>query len=105
MVGMPTADDDPSQGQAEGLREPIENAVAFVEGARSVQTFAARTYEDLVDAFLERATGKPPGGRLNARDRIERVYADLLGSVEAIKSLPDEAFRRPDEGEDVNTPV
>lgn len=100
-----SAEADPSQQQADEYREILANAYAFVEGAKSVQSFTALTPEDLMDRFIERIEGKDSPARPNVLNRLTKIKNELTSAVEKIKAMPAEAFRRADPAKDVNTPV
>jgi hypothetical protein len=86
------------------LRKNINDAYAFVEGAKSTQTFATVTFEDLMDQQIERLVGKDTDARPNPLHRIDKVEQNLKSSVAKIKSLPPEAFVLRDKNDSVNTP-
>lgn len=86
------------------LRQNINNAYAFVEGAKTTQTIAALTFEDLMDQQIERLVGKDSEARPNPLHRIDKVEADIKATVEKIKKLPPEAFAIRDTRDSVNTP-
>lgn len=85
------------------LRTALNDAYAAVEGAKSVQTFSAVTFEDLADQQIERIAGATSPARPNELDRITRTVNNVVAAVEKIKSLPPEAFARKDDTKDVNT--
>lgn len=99
------AEDDSRQNQANEYREVLANAYAFVEGQKMTQSFSALTPEDFYDRFVERISGKDTQSRPNVLNRIAKIKNELKASVEKIKALPPEAFRRPNPEKDVNTPV
>jgi len=87
------------------LRQNINDAYAFVEGAKSTQTFATVTFEDLMDQQIERLVGKDTESRPNPLHRIDKVEQRLKSTIEQIKKVPPEAFRLRDERDAVNTPA
>lgn len=87
------------------LRRSLENAYAFVEGQKGVASFAALTFEDLLDQQIEKIEGKASPLRPNQLDRIKKIEQDVLAAVAKVKSLPPEFFSVPDEEKDVNTPT
>jgi len=86
------------------LRQNINDAYAFVEGAKTTQTFASLTYEDLLDQQIQWLTGPDTDSRPNVLHRIANIKERTLQTVEKIKSLPPEFFVRRDETDSVNTP-
>lgn len=105
MPNPKTAEDDSKQLKADEYREIVANAYAFVEAQKSVQTFAALTPEDLMDRFIERVSGKDTQARPNVLNRYKKIKQDILSSIEKIKAMPPEAFRKASKKEDVNTPT
>lgn len=98
------AQDQNLQKTNEQIRINLGNAFAFVEGAKSIQSFSAFTFEEACDKFIERVEGKGTTTRPNAIDRITRVMNDVAATIARVKALPPEAFRRVDQSNDVNTP-
>jgi len=85
------------------LRQNINNAYAFLEGAKSTQTFAMVTFEDLMDQQIERLVGKDSESRPNPYNRISKVERSLKTTIEQIKKIPPEAFKLRDARDSVNT--
>lgn len=86
------------------LRRAINNAYAFIEGQKLVQSFSAVTFEELMDQQIERIEGASSVQKPNEIDRINRTEAELIAAVENIKKMPDDAFRKTPEENGVNTP-
>ena len=103
MADRKTAEDSQQQDQADQYREIIQNAYTFVEAQKTVQTFAAITPEDLMDRFVTRVSGPDTQARPNVLNRYAKIKNDLLASIEKIKAMPPEAFRKQDDATDVNT--
>ena len=78
---------------AEQLRQSISDAYGFVEGQERTESFAATTFEDLLDAQIERLQGTGTELRPNVLDRIAKVKAGLVSAVAAIKAQPDSFFQ------------
>lgn len=98
--------DDPAlQEQNFQLRKAIGDAYAAIEAAKTTQTFAALTYEDLLDAQIERISGASTQTRPNALDRVTQIVNNVTSAVEKIKSLPPESFQESNADRDVNTPA
>lgn len=100
--------DDPKpptqEEQADEFRETLQNAYSFVEGQKVAQSFSALTPEDCLDRFIERVEGPGTLTRPNVIDRITRVKSEVLATIEKVKAMPPEAFRKPDPNTDTNTP-
>jgi hypothetical protein len=86
------------------LRRAINNAYAFIEGQKLVQSFSAVTIEELMDQQIERIEGKSTTQKPNEIDRINKTETELIAAVENIKKMPDDAFRKTPEENGVNTP-
>lgn len=98
--------DDPKlQAQNLELRKALSDAYSAVEGQKSVQSFNALTFEDLVDQQIERISGKDTQARPNDLNRIQKVLANVVDAVAKIKAMPPENFAKQDEQRDVNTPA
>lgn len=87
------------------LRRALNNAYAFVEGQKLVQSFAAVTFEELLDQQIERIEGASTVQKPNELDRITRVEQDVISAVAKIKKMPDDAFKKSPEENGVNTPA
>lgn len=105
MAQAKTAEEDKQQRQADDYREILQNAYSFVEGQRSVQTFAAKTPEDLMAAFVERIEGKDTAARPNVLNRYKKIKTEVLATIEKVKAIPASAFRKPDNSASVNPTV
>lgn len=104
--------DRQEKGQAESvqarntrLREALANAHTALQAERTVQSFSAFTFEEALDAQIERIEGAGTQLRPNELDRVDRILGDVTRAVAQIKDLPPEAFVAPKESEDVNTNV
>lgn len=87
------------------LRRAINNGYAFIEGQKLVQSFSAVTFEELLDQQVERIEGASTTQRPNEIERINKIEAELTSAVENIKKMPDDAFKKTQEDNGVNTPV
>ncbi len=86
------------------LRESLSNAHAALQAERTIQSFSAFTFEEALDAQIERISGAGTQLRPNELDRVDRILSQVSDAVDQIKSLPPEAFIKPSEQDDVNTP-
>lgn len=102
MAGSPT--DKNEQERSLELRKAIADAYAFVEGQKSVQSFSALTFEDLVDQQIERIEGKGTELRPNMLDRVTALENNVKSAVDKIKKMSPTAFAKPDPKNDANTP-
>lgn len=102
MAGSPQ-DDPKLQSQNLELRKALNDAYAAVEGAKTVQSFNAVTFEDLADQQIARIAGKDTPTRPNELNRIKRVLNNVVQAVAKIKALPPESFAKKDESRDANT--
>jgi hypothetical protein len=87
------------------LRQNINDAYAFVEGAKSNQMFSTVTFEDLMDQQISTLTGPDTESRPNPLHRIDRIQQNLQTTIDQIKKLPPEVFQLRDDTDSVNTPV
>jgi len=102
MAKSPT--DKNEQERSLELRKAISDAYAAVEGQKSVQSFSALTFEDLVDQQIERIEGKGTELRPNMLDRVTAIENNVKNAVDKIKTLSPNAFAKPDPKNDANTP-
>jgi hypothetical protein len=102
---MADEDNESSQRQQQNieLRRALNDAYAFVEGQKATQSFTAITFEDLMDQQIERLEGKSTISKPNEIDRINKVENALVAAVEKIKKMPDDAFKKTSEENNVNT--
>lgn len=72
------------------MRELIGSAYAFVRGRQYAETVANLTYEELLDAAIDKIEGLK--GRSDVRgtklDRIEKIKADISQAVDTVKQQP-----------------
>jgi len=85
------------------LREAVSDAYASLQAEKSVQSFAAFTFEEALDNQIERIEGKGTQLRPNELVRIDRILNEVVDAVTEIKKLPPESFVKPIEEEDVNS--
>ena len=93
---MPDKRDDGKQSQREELflrqRQAINNAYASLQGRQLTQTFAAYTFEEAVDAQVERIEGVSTSVRPNQLDYVENIRNQLLKAADEMKEVPPEQF-------------
>lgn len=86
------------------LREDLSNAYAALVGEQSVKSFYNYTFEDAMQAQVDRIQGPSTKLRPNLMDRIDSIEAKVVQSANQIKQQPPEAFVEKDSTKDVNTP-
>ena len=101
---MADEDDDPKlQEQNLEIRERLSSAYAALEGQRSVDSFLAFTFEDALDAQIERIEGEGTVLRPNELGRVDKIESDVIAAVAKVKAMPADAFVEPKDERDVNT--
>ena len=95
--------DEKQQQTNVDIRISLHNAFTFVESYKSAQSFSAFTVEEAHDRFIERVEGKGTPFRPNVIDRIDRIGQNISAVISMVKAMPDDAFRRHDAKDDVNT--
>lgn len=85
------------------LRRSVANAYAFVQGQETTESFSSLTFEDVLDAQIERIEGPGTDIRPNVLDRIRKVKSDMLEAIASIKAQPDSFFKEPDPSQDTVT--
>lgn len=103
------SDKDNNQAQAAQQDNLIErmalgDAYSALLGQQSVQSFAAFTFEEAVDAQIEIIEGQGTSKRPNQLGRVDRIEGDTLKAIEVLKQTPPEEFIESKEQDDVNTP-
>lgn len=72
------------------MREVIGRAYSFVRGKQYTETIANITYEELLDAAIDRIEGTK--GRSDVRgtklDRITKIKEEISNAVDTVKKLP-----------------
>jgi hypothetical protein len=72
------------------MRELIGSAYSFVRSRQYTETVANITYEELLDAAIDRIEGIK--GRSDVRgtklDRVEKIKAEITQAVDTAKNLP-----------------
>jgi hypothetical protein len=86
-------------------REAVNNAYAALVGQQYAQSAVAFTFEEALDAHIERIEGPSTPLRPNQIERVDRIENELLAAVESLKQVPPEQIIEPDPEEDVNTDV
>ena len=85
------------------LRRSLSDAYAALQSDQAQQSFAAFTFEEALDAQIERIEGKGTQLRPNLLDRVARIEARVVQAVDQAKALDPEVFTKPDAATDVNT--
>lgn len=84
-------------------RRGLQNAYASLLGDQTVQSFAAFTLEEAVDARIEKIEGSPMALRSNELERVSQIEGALLQAVAQIRDIPPEKFKEIPEDDRVNT--
>lgn len=85
-------------------RRAINNAYASLQGQQTAETFAAFTFEEAVDAQIERIKGKDTQLHPNLLNRLERIRGELTQAVAELKEIPPEQFLDMNAPNVTNTP-
>lgn len=95
---------DAGQTRNNTQREALSNAYAALTGQQSIQAWTAFTFEEAMDAQIERISGTSTDKRPNELERVDRIEQDTLSAIAALRDTPPEQFIEADAGQDVNTP-
>ncbi len=92
-------------GQLRNLKErtALGDAYSTLLGQQTIQAFSAFTFEEAIDAQIERIEGKGTSRRPNLLERVDRVEQSTLQAINVLKKVPPEDFLEPDDATDVNT--
>ncbi len=104
---MATKDQDNEEQRLQQLhssqRRAVNNAFASLLGQANVETFQAFTFEEAVDAQIERIEGAGTDLRPNLQDRVERIRNKIVKAAQELKKIPPDQFLDKDVERDVNT--
>ncbi len=84
-------------------RRAVNNAYAALLADANLDTFQAFTFEEAVDAQIERIEGAGTDIRPNLKDRVDRIRNQVVKAAEELKKIPPDQFLDKDEERDVNT--
>ncbi len=104
---MSTEGQTPRRSAREQLREfrrVVADAVGELRSAEIRNTYSALSLEELMDKHIQSLTGNDDPMRPSRLSRLNKVKDDLSNSIEAMKEVPPDLFRRQDTDGDVNTP-
>lgn len=96
--------DKETQDRNTRLRRDLSNAYASLQGEQTSKSFSAYTFEEALDAQIERIEGEGTKLRPNLLERVDNIESRVLQAVNQIKEMPPEDFIQKDEEQDVNTP-
>jgi hypothetical protein len=100
-----TPDSATTQAQNINIRTALSDAYSAVESYKTVQTFNAITFEELLDQQITRITGPDTDSRPSELTRVQSVLSNLQQAVTQIKAMPADAFSNANAARDVNTPA
>lgn len=92
-----------SQERTTRQREALSHAYAALVGQQSIQGWTAFTFEEAMDAQVERIEGKSTDKRPNELARVDRIEQECLAAIAALRDTPPEQFLEPSPDQDVNT--
>ncbi len=95
-------EEDEFAKKADGIREDLGNAYAFIEGQKYTQQAATFTIEEATDQFIESIEGKPPF-RPNELERLANIKSKMEAAIAQTKVISPETFVKASES-NVNTP-
>jgi len=72
------------------MREILGNAYSFVRGRQYTETVANLTYEELLDAAIERIEGTKGSSSVRSTllDRVKKIKAEVAQAVTTVKKKP-----------------
>lgn len=82
-------------------RYAVAVAYGFVMGCEATESFSAVNFEELLSQQVTRLTGNGNPTR-SASGQIDRIEQDFYGAIDTIKSMPKDAFKIPEDGNNVN---
>lgn len=84
-------------------RRAVNNSYAALLADANTETFMAFTFEEAVDAQIERIEGEGTDLRPNLKTRVDRIRNEIVKAAEELKKIPPDQFLDKDEERDVNT--
>lgn len=84
-------------------RMALGNAYAALVGQQALQDFTAFTFEEAVDAQIERIEGTSSLRRPNELVRVQQIKQSVQSAVKVLKATPPEEFAEAHDARDVNT--
>lgn len=102
---MPESTDTSQQSreQLQEFRRIVSSAVGELRASQVRDAYAALSIEELMDQHVERMSGTGKGV-VSRKQRLEKLYDQFTGSIEAMKNTDPSRFRIRDTENDVNTP-
>lgn len=85
-------------------RRVINNAYAALQGRAASETFAAFTFEEAADAFIEEVEGAGTEVHPNKLARVARLQGEIGRAVEELKQVDPERFLDVNLANVANTP-
>lgn len=85
---------DNSQDETIRQRLDISNGYAALLGNQTNQTFAAFTLEEALDLQIEEIQGKGTPTHPNQLERVARIKAQLVGSIDQVLKLDPSTFNK-----------
>jgi DNA repair ATPase RecN len=88
------------------IRRILSNAYAALLGSQTTKSFSAFTFEEAMDAHVDRIEGDSTPIRPNLLERVDNIENQVLRTLEEIKATPPEYFEKRDNTPDLytNTP-
>ena len=86
---------DQNAAMNQNMRQILNDAYAFVRGCDYNQTVANLTYEELLDAAIDRIEGTSASTgnvRSTKLQRIAKIKSDISSAVDTIRSKPPSAW-------------
>ena len=94
-----------AQQRSVAQRQALSDVYGALEAEKLTKEFSAFTFEEALDAQIQRISGPSTKLRPNELERVENLKSKLVRAVEELKETDPETFREPDEETDVNTPA
>lgn len=72
------------------MREILGNAYSFVRGRQYTKTISNITYEELIDAAIDRIEGTQgvTNVRSTIKDRVKKIKEEIVQAVDTVKKQP-----------------
>lgn len=92
-----------SREQLREFRRIVASAVGELRSNQIRDAYAALSIEELMDQHIARLQDSDDPINPSRKQRVERVYTQLVDNIDAMKEVDPSRFRRPDPDNDANT--
>lgn len=97
--------EDAQRSAIQGYWTVIGEAVGALRAAEARDTYAAVSFDELIDTHIERLTNSSDPSRIDRLAQVAKITKRLTERIESMKEIPPARFRRALKDEEVLTPL